>query len=67
MSRINSEWITNKYLLDSLTRNLKSSWFTLWSETSMWSLREADKVPLTGLPVLGETLWCFETLTLKYL
>ena len=46
---------SNKYLLDSLTRKLKSSCTTLWSQTSMWSLTEVDKVPLTGLPVLGET------------
>ena len=29
---------SNKYLLDSLPRNLKSSCNTLWSQTSMWSL-----------------------------
>ena len=46
---------SNKYLLDSLPRNLKSSCTTLWSQTSMLSLTELDKVPLTGLPVLGET------------
>ena len=58
---------SNKYLLGSLPRNLKSSCTTLWSQTSMWSLTEVDKVPLTGLPVLGETPWCSETLTLKCL
>ena len=41
---------SNKYLLDSLPRNLKSSYTTLWSQTSIWSLIEVDKVPLTGLP-----------------
>ena len=46
---------SNKYLLDSLPRNLKSSCTTLWSQTSMLSLTELDKVPLTGLPVLGGT------------
>ena len=46
---------SNKYLLGSLPRNLKSSWTTLWSQTSMWSQTEADKVPLTGLSVLGKT------------
>ena len=43
---------SNKYLLDSLPRNLKSSCTTLWSQASM---AEVDKVPLTGLPVHGET------------
>ena len=51
----------NKYLLDSLPRNLKSSCTTLWSQTSMLSLTELDKVPLTGLPVLGGTPWCSKT------
>ena len=46
---------SNKYLLDSLPRNLKSSYTTIWSQTSMLSLTEVDNVPLTGLPVLGET------------
>ena len=46
---------SNKYLLDSLPRNLKSSGTTLWSQTSMCTLTEVDKVPLTGLPVLEET------------
>ena len=58
---------SNKYLLDSLPRNVKSSCTTLWSQTSMHSLTELDKVPSTGLPVLGETSWCSETLTLKCL
>ena len=49
---------SNKYLLGSLPRNLKSSCTTLWSQTSMWSLTEVDKVPLSGLPVLRETPWC---------
>ena len=46
---------SNKYLLDSLPRNLKSSCTTLWSQTRMRSPTEVDKVPLTGLPVLVET------------
>ena len=46
---------SNKYLLDLLPRNLKSSWTTLWSQTSMWSQTKVDKVPLTGLPVLRKT------------
>ena len=47
---------SNKYLLDSLQRNLKSSCITLWSQASIWSLLEVDKVSLTGLPVLGKHL-----------
>ena len=58
---------SNKYLLDSLPRNLKSSCTTLWSQTSMWSLTEVDKVHLTGLPDLEETPWYSETLILKCL
>ena len=57
----------SKYLLDSLPRNLKSSFTTLRSQTSMWFLTEVDKVPLPGLPGLGETPWCSKTLTLKCL
>ena len=58
---------SNKYLLGSLPRNLKSSCTTLWSQTSMWSLTEVDEVPLTSWPVLGETPWYSETLSLKCL
>ena len=58
---------SNRYLLDSLPRNLKSSCTTLWSQTSMWFLTEIDKILLTGSPVLGKTPWCPETLTLKCL
>ena len=56
---MNKLFNSNKYLLDSLPRNLKSSCTTLWSQTSMWFLTEVDKVPLTGLPVLGETTLMF--------
>ena len=49
---------SNEYLLDLLPINVKSSCANLWSETSIWSQTEVDKVPLTGLPVLGETPWC---------
>ena len=46
---------SNKYLLDALPGNLKFSCTTLWSRPSMRSLAVFDKVPLTGLPVLGKT------------
>ena len=52
-------------MLESVTRNVKSSGTTLWWQINMWSLTEADKVPLTGLPVLGETTWYSENLTFK--
>ena len=54
----------NKYLLDSLPRNLKSSCTTLWSQTSIWYLTEDDETPLPGLTLLGETT-SLETFTLK--
>ena len=55
----------NKYMLESVTRNVKSSGTTLWWQINMWTLTEADKVSLTGLPVLGETTWYSENLTFK--
>ena len=36
----------------------KSSQATVWLEFNMWSLTDVDNVPLTRLPVLGDTPWC---------
>ena len=40
----------------------KSSQATLWSHSSMWSLTDVNNVPLTPLPVLGDTSSCSENL-----
>ena len=38
----------------------KSSQATVWLQFNMWSLTDVDNVPLTRLPVLGDTPWCSE-------
>ena len=48
-------FISSKYFLGTLPRNLKSSCTVFWSQRSMQSRTEVDKIPITGLPVLGET------------
>ena len=41
----------------------KSSQATVWLQFNMWSLTDVYNVPLTRLPVLGDTPWCSEIRT----
>ena len=41
----------------------KSSQATVWLQFNMWSLTDVDNIPLTHLPVLGDTPWCCEIRT----
>ena len=65
MTEINTalERICSYLTLNSLPMIEKSSLPTVSPQFNMWSLADVDNIPLTCLPVLGDTPWCSETRT----
>ena len=50
-------------LSDMFPSVIKPSQAAWWSQISIWSLTDVERVFFTGFPVLVETPWCSETLT----